>query len=125
MFKKLSILLFIFSLLFCFNVNSCKAETIDDINISGEELTEQIIDKVFSIDFLSEIKKVWDENFSIYYSWFKTNIQPKITNALEKVTATEEYAKEKEELKSEFPSIIEKLINIFQKTTTDEVIEEE
>ncbi|MDD3085008.1 MAG: hypothetical protein PHU32_03945 [Candidatus ainarchaeum sp.] len=125
MFKKLTILTFIFSLLFIFNINSCKAETIDEITIEdGQEIAEKLVDKVFSIEFLNEVKKVWDENFSIYYDWFKANIGPKIANAVEKVTTTEEYSKETEDLKNELPGILEKIFNFFKelnnKTETTE-----
>ncbi|MDD3032405.1 MAG: hypothetical protein PHX52_00155 [Candidatus Pacebacteria bacterium] len=120
MFKKITILTF--SLLFIFNINYCKAETIEEIAIEdGQEIAEQLIDKVFSIEFLNEIKNIWDENFSIYYEWFKANIGPKIANAVEKVTATEEYNKEKEDLENELPGVIEKIFNFFkEKTETTE-----
>lgn len=122
MFKKITI--FIFTFLLLLNINFCQAETVEEIDLNGQKIAEQLIDKIFSIDFLNEMKIVWDENFSIYYDWFKLNIKPKIADVLEKITSTEEYAKEKEELKNEIPTVFDKIMNFLNEAFAEKKTEE-
>jgi len=116
MFKKVIISIFILLTLFI-NINVYAAtsqENEEDI----KNITQNYINKLFTDVVLKNIKDAYDENIGVHYNkmaiWFEENIKPKIENTLNKVISSEEYSKEKEELKNELPDIFSKLSNFFK-----------
>ena len=71
--------------------------------------------------FLTQLEKTffYNQYFAVYYSkiydCFKETVYPKVQTFLSEITSSEEYQKEKEELKEDFPSFWEKITNLFKK----------
>jgi glycosylphosphatidylinositol transamidase (GPIT) subunit GPI8 len=116
MFKKILISFSILLTLFI-NINICSADTSSEDKENVKNIAHQFVDILFS-DFFDNVKKAYNENVAIHYNktheWFDKNIKPKIENILSKTSSTDEYLKEKEEIKSELPGFLEQVSNFFK-----------
>jgi len=116
MFKKILVSMIISLLIISTNVSATELpETEEDVKNIGIEIMNQ----VFSKSFFDTFKENYNKYFSVYYTnlyeCFKEIVYPKVQTFLSEITSSEEYQKEKEELKEDFPSFWEKITNLFKK----------
>lgn len=119
MFKKAIISLLI-SLILLTSINVYASSS----NEEERGIASEFIEVIFNGTLLGTVKEIYEENIAVHYNkmyaWFKENIEPKIEDIFDKVKASEEYSKEKEELKGELPSIFEKICDLFHSLTEKE-----
>ncbi|MDD4358645.1 MAG: hypothetical protein PHY30_02400 [Candidatus Pacebacteria bacterium] len=115
MFKKAIISLLI-SLILLTSINVYASSS----NEEERGIASEFIEVIFNGTLLGTVKENIAVHYNKMYAWFKENIEPKIEDIFDKVKASEEYSKEKEELKGELPSIFEKICDLFHSLTEKE-----